>query len=74
MENTLLEVAASQGIWVLLFVSLFVYTIRRYERMEERQELREKEYQNLVNCLTENFSILSNIKEDITEIKSKLSN
>ena len=74
MENTLLEIAASQGIWVLLFVSLFVYTIRRYERMEERQELREKEYQNLVNCLTENFSILSNIKEDITEIKSKLSN
>ena len=74
MENTLLEVAASQGIWVLLFVSLFVYTIRRYERMEERQELREKEYQNLVNGLTENFSILSNIKEDITEIKSKLSN
>lgn len=74
MENTLLEVAASQGIWVLLFVSLFVYTIRRYERMEERQEIREKEYQNLVNCLTENFSILSNIKEDITEIKSKLSN
>lgn len=73
MENTLLDVAASQGIWVLLFVSLFVYTIRRYERMEERQELREKEYQNLVNCLTENFSILSNIKEDITEIKSKLS-
>lgn len=74
MENALLNVAASQGIWVLLFVSLFVYTIRRYERMEERQELREKEYQNLVNCLTENFSILSNIKEDITEIKSKLSN
>ncbi len=73
MENTLLDVAASQGIWVLLFVSLFVYTIRRYERMEERQELREKEYQNLVNCLTENFSILSTIKEDITDIKSKLS-
>ena len=73
MENTLLEVAASQGIWVLLFVSLFIYTIRHYERMEERQALREKEYQDLVNCLTENFSILSNIKEDITEIRSKLS-
>lgn len=73
METTLLEVAASQGIWVLLFVSLFVYTIRHYERMEERQELREKEYQNLVNCLTENFSLLANIKEDIAEIKSKLS-
>lgn len=27
MEHTLLEVATSQGIWVLLFVSLFVYTI-----------------------------------------------
>lgn len=72
MENALLNLAASQGIWVLLFVSLFIYTIKRYERMEKQQELREKEYQNLVNNLTENLYILSTIKDDITEIKTKL--
>ena len=38
MEATLIEVATTQGIWVLLFVSLFIYTIKRYEAMEEKQE------------------------------------
>ena len=53
MEATLIEVATTQGIWVLLFVSLFIYTIKRYEAMEEKQETREKEYQKLLNELTE---------------------
>lgn len=72
METALLEVATSQGIWVLLFVSLFLYTIKRYEKMEEKQDTREKEYQNLINVLSQNFSILSDVKEDIKEIKEKL--
>lgn len=36
MESMLMESAMSQGIWVLLFVSLFIYTIKRYEKMESR--------------------------------------
>ncbi len=72
MEATLIEVATTQGIWVLLFVSLFIYTIKRYEAMEEKQETREKEYQKLLNELTEKFCVLSEIKEDIGVIKEKL--
>lgn len=72
METSLLESAASQGIWVLLFVFLFLYTIKRYERMEEKQNLREQEYQNLINCLTQDLEILSAIRDDIAEIKAKL--
>ena len=72
MEATLIEVATTQGIWVLLFVSLFIYTIKRYEAMEEKQEKREKEYQKLLNELTEKFCVLSEIKEDIGVIKEKL--
>ena len=53
METTLLEAATSQGIWVLLFISLFLYTIKHHEKMEEKQESREKEYLNLINGLTE---------------------
>lgn len=55
MESALLEVATTQGIWVLLFVSLFIYTIRRYEGMEEKQEMREREYQKLLNDLVVDF-------------------
>lgn len=72
MESMLMESAMSQGIWVLLFVSLFIYTIKRYEKMESRQEEREKEYQELIRGLTDKLSIVSNIKEDIEEIKNKL--
>ena len=72
METSLLESAASQGIWVLLFVFLFLYTIKRYERMEEKQNLREQEYQNLINCLTQDLEILSTIHDDIAEIKARL--
>ncbi|OUP20806.1 hypothetical protein B5F29_05085 [Lachnoclostridium sp. An196] len=72
METTLLEAATSQGIWVLLFISLFLYTIKHHEKMEEKQESREKEYLNLINVLTEKFSILSEIQENIEEIKNKL--
>lgn len=71
MESALLEAATTQGIWVILFVSLFIYTIRRYEAMEEKQEQRENEYQKLLNELTEKFSILTEIKEDIDEIKGR---
>ena len=72
METTLLEAATSQGIWVLLFISLFLYTIKHHEKMEEKQESREKEYLNLINVLTEKFSILSEIQKNIEEIKNKL--
>ncbi|MEH2960555.1 BhlA/UviB family holin-like peptide [Candidatus Merdisoma sp. JLR.KK006] len=72
MESMLMESAMSQGIWVLLFVSLFIYTIKRYEKMESRQEEREREYQELIRGLTDKLSIVANIKEDIEEIKNKL--
>ena len=72
MEATLLEAATTQGIWVLLFVSLFIYTIKRYEAMESKQAAREKEYQKLICELTDKFSLLSDIRDDIEEIKEKL--
>ena len=72
MEATLLEAATTQGIWVLLFVSLFIYTIKRYEAMESKQEAREKEYQKLICELTDKFLLLSDIRDDIEEIKEKL--
>ena len=72
MEATLLEAATTHEIWVLLFVSLFIYTIKRYEAMESKQEAREKEYQKLICELTDKFSLLSDIRDDIEEIKEKL--
>ena len=33
METSLFELATSQGIWVALFVFLFLYTIKSNEKM-----------------------------------------
>ena len=40
--------------------------------MESKQEAREKEYQKLICELTDKFSLLSDIRDDIEEIKEKL--
>ena len=42
MENALIEAAMSQGIWVVLFVALFLYTIKNNEKAVKRQEEREE--------------------------------
>ena len=36
LEQVLIEAATTQGIWVLLFVSLFLYTIKNNEKLVEK--------------------------------------
>ena len=69
MENALIEAAMSQGIWVVLFVALFLYTIKNNEKAVKRQEEREE---RIIARLTEQFSILSQIKEDTENIIEKM--
>ena len=45
MEQALIEAATTQGIWVLLFISLFLYTIKNNEKLVEKQDQREVNYQ-----------------------------
>ena len=45
MESKLFEMAASQGIWALLFVGLFIYTLKDAKTREEK-------YQDLVAKLS----------------------
>ena len=42
MEQALIEAATTQGIWVLLFVSLFLYTIKNNEKLVEKQDKEKK--------------------------------
>ena len=52
MEQALIEAATTQGIWVLLFVSLFLYTIKNNEKLVEKQDKREENYQKLLSVST----------------------
>lgn len=65
MESALLEAATKQGIWVIMFVFLFVYTIKNSEKREEN-------YQVLLETLSQKYDLLLDVKENLKEIKEKL--
>lgn len=72
MEQTLIEAATTQGIWVLLFVVLFIYTIKNNEKLVERQNAREENYQKLLSEITAKYAVVEDIKDCVEEIKKKV--
>ena len=72
MEQALIEAATTQGIWVLLFVSLFLYTIKNNEKLVEKQDQREVNYQKLLSDMTEKYAVVEDIKNSVDEIQKKM--
>ncbi|WP_346887478.1 BhlA/UviB family holin-like peptide [Clostridium sp. UBA1056] len=72
MENELLNVATSQGIWALLSMSLLFYILKAQEKRDLKQEERENKYQEIISKLTEKFTIVETIKKDIEDIKESI--
>ena len=69
MEQVLIEAATTQGIWVLLFVSLFLYTIKNNEKLVEKQDKREENYQKLLSDMTEKYAVVEDIRNSVDEIR-----
>lgn len=72
MEQVLIEAATTQGIWVLLFVSLFLYTIKNNEKLVEKQDQREVNYQKLLSDMTEKYAVVEDIRNSVDEIQKKV--
>ena len=72
MEQALIDAATTQGIWVLLFVVLFVYTIKNNEKMVERQNAREENYQKLLSEITAKYAVVEDIKNCVEDIQKKV--
>lgn len=72
LEQELIEAATTQGIWVLLFVSLFLYTIKNNEKLVERQDKREENYQKLLSDMTEKYAVVEDIRNSVDEIQKKV--
>ena len=62
MEGEIIKMAASQGLWAVLFVALLFYVLRHNERREER----------LMTCLERLTVDVGEIKNDIEELKGKV--
>ncbi|XBX07758.1 BhlA/UviB family holin-like peptide [Enterocloster clostridioformis] len=67
MEELITQLIQSQGIWAVLFVLLLLYTIKKNDKLDELQNTREKEYQQLLLELSDKLTI-------VNEINSKLDN
>ena len=74
METTVMNVAVSQGIWAVLAVFLLIYIVKSNEQRDTKQEEREKNYQTVIESLTEKFQILNQVQSDLKEIKDNLCN
>ncbi len=72
MEQVLIEAATTQGVWVLLFVSLFLYTIKNNEKLVEKQDQREVNYQKLLSDMTEKYAVVEDIRNSVDEIQKKV--
>ena len=72
LEQALIEAATTQGIWVLLFVSLFLYTIKNNEKLVEKQDQREVNYQKLLFDMTEKYAVVEDIRNSVDEIQKKM--
>ena len=72
MEQALIEAATTQGIWVLLFVSLFLYTIKNNEKLVEKQDKREENYQKLLSDMTEKYAVVEDSRNSVDEIQKKV--
>ena len=62
MEAEVLKMAASQGLFAMLFVALLFYVLRYNERREER----------LMSCLEKITQDVTCIRNDIEELKGKV--
>lgn len=62
MEAELIKLAASQGLWAVLFVALLFYVLRHNERREER----------LMVCLESLTRDVGEIKDDVEELKERV--
>ena len=74
IETTVMNVAVSQGIWAVLAVFLLIYIVKSNEQRDTKQEEREKNYQTVIESLTEKFQILNQVQSDLKEIKDNLFN
>ena len=72
LEQALIEAATTQGIWVLLFISLFLYTINNNEKLVEKQDQREVNYQKLLSDMTEKYAVVEDIRNSVDEIQKKM--
>lgn len=75
-SQTLLAEAAKQGLWAILYISLFIYTLKESRRQEniakEREDRLREEYNELRKESRERENMLTTFINDITRQYERL--
>lgn len=69
LENEILKSALSQGIWAVLSVFLLFYILKAQEKRDQKQDEREKNYQEIISKITDKLAIVEVVKKDVEDIK-----
>lgn len=73
MEEQLLKLAAGNGIWTTLFVTLFLYTIYDSRNREKKYQQTIEENQKIIQALSNDINgNVKNIMDDVKHIKSTI--
>lgn len=65
MNEEILKLAISQGLWAVLFVVLLFYVLKENSK-------REGNYQGIIKKLTEKFDIVSVVSDKVDKIEFKV--
>lgn len=65
----MIKLAMSQGIWAVMSVSLLFYILKNQEKRDEKQEEREKNYQDIISKMSDKLIIVEDIKKDVGDVK-----
>ncbi|QGG47660.1 BhlA/UviB family holin-like peptide [Heliorestis convoluta] len=76
MEQSLLKAALEQGLWALLFVSLYLYQLNESRRLQADAKEREVKLTNFLQDMTRQFELLAmqyeRLSDNVQEIKSEI--
>ena len=72
MEQTLLDLAAANGLWAALYVFLFIYVLYDSRNREKKYQLTIQENQAIIKELSQKLGIVEDIQRDVVDIREEL--
>lgn len=72
MSEFILNQFFAQGLGYGAFALLLIYTLKKQEERDIKAELRESNYQKIIDEAMQKLNIVTEIKKDIEEIKTKI--
>lgn len=72
MEQTLLDLAAANGLWAALYVFLFLYVLYDSRNREKKYQLTIQENQAIIKELSQKLGIVEHIQRDVVNIREEL--